>query len=1270
MDHRRGHVQDHYNFPIQELSIETLEGQLTDIFRQQNKTFKLNFSFGFALNDVDGEMRYFYPHNNETVLDQPVLIANLGDIRRLIDRLRETDILQTIFVQRPSTKWRVYRVTNVRWTVTRTGYPLGAPVNLPPYIGNLRSVINLTHDRMSGRPFSDNLCMFRCLAYDRVRDTKKIERTAQQLFGDYVNGRYSSETYPGTPMSEVGKVERHFSVSINVFQLNENGEVTFVRRSSERHERVVNLNLFENHLSFIKKLNTYSKKYRCRSCDKLFTSAFLVNRHEKTCETATKFVYPGGYHSVAATVHEQLENFGFIVDADDRHYPYFITYDFEAMLTKSDRYIQDHIPISCSICSNVPGYEAPHCIIDENNPDDLVTKFVDYLTDIQREAVERMTDRFRDILESMDEEIVDSDDDDDDNDDDIPTDRYRDRQMKRLRRRLQQYIDQIPVIGFNSARYDLNLIKTRLVKQLNMAEDKNSFVVKKCNQYMCISSERFRFIDISSFLAAGSSYDQFIKAYHPGEMRKGYFCYEFLDSPDKLDYPRLPPYESFFSELKQCNVLEEEFDAYNLLLDDGFSHADACKKMGIKQKPSSGREKYAELESIWARENMDTFRDYLAYYNNLDVEPFRDAVQRLLDYYIGDGVDVFKTCISVPGVARQLLFRSLGGAAHFSLFREEDKEIHQMLQRGIVGGPSIVFRRYHEKGVTRIRNGEMTCQSILGLDANALYLESISKPMPTGYYSVRREETGFTLERKNKYLKAIKWLDFVAFSENREIQHALNRNHEHRIGPYRVDGFDSVTNTVFEFDGCYYHSHNCIKNADPELRKKREAHSERRERYIISRGYEIRRIWECEFDEMARKNERLRKHCETYHRETERFKTMTMNQVLDFVRSEKIFGAVEVDIAVPPNLKDKFSEMSPIFANTDVPYECIGEYMQDIGERVGVSKKPRRLLVGGMRATKILLATPLLKWYMEHGLIVSRVYTVVEYQPRACFKRFTEEISDARRAGDADPTLAIVAETCKLKGNASYGSMLMRKDRHSDVKYIDSKEALFKSVNDKRFRKLSELGEEQYEIESSKKRINMDIPIQIGFFILQYAKLRMLAFYYDCLDKFWDRRDFELMAMDTDSFYMALSGTELESLVRPDMLAEYTSEKYSWFPDDRTAESKAYTRRTPGLMKEEMRGDVMVALCSKSYCVQNTSDAVTSKFSCKGINKRQLRHPIAMYRDVLFKKEVRSKVNRGFRVVNNQVVTYSQERCGFTSYYPKRKVLNDGIRTEPLDIVL
>ena len=55
----------------------------------------------------------------------------------------------------------------------------------------------------------------------------------------------------------------------------------------------------------------------------------------------------------------------------------------------------------------------------------------------------------------------------------------------------------------------------------------------------------------------------------------------------------------------------------------------------------------------------------------------------------------------------------------------------------MVGGPSIVFCRYAEKDVTKIRphiygDNAKTCKSVVGFDANSLYLYCLGDEMPCG----------------------------------------------------------------------------------------------------------------------------------------------------------------------------------------------------------------------------------------------------------------------------------------------------------------------------------------------------------------------------------------------------------------------------------------------------------------------------------------------------------------------------------------------------------
>ena len=78
-----------------------------------------------------------------------------------------------------------------------------------------------------------------------------------------------------------------------------------------------------------------------------------------------------------------------------------------------------------------------------------------------------------------------------------------------------------------------------------------------------------------------------------------------------------------------------------------------------------------------------------------------------------------------------------------------------------------------------------------------------------------------------------------------------------------------------------------------------------------------------------------------------------------------------------------------------------------------------------------------------------------------------------------------------------------------------------------------------YEIKEFKRTVMIKRPYQCGIALYQLAKLRMLEFYYDFLDKYFSRQDFELCYMDTDSFSLAMSG----EIVKPGMKQAYEAHK-------------------------------------------------------------------------------------------------------------------------------
>jgi len=230
---------------------------------------------------------------------------------------------------------------------------------------------------------------------------------------------------------------------------------------------------------------------------------------------------------------------------------------------------------------------------------------------------------------------------------------------------------------------------------------------------------------------------------------------------------------------------------------------------------------------------------------------------------------------------------------------------------------------------------------------------------------------------------------------------------------------------------CYWHGHQChlTKGKDKqfktynEIRKcsMRELREEtaKNSNYLRHLGYTVVEMYECEWQEMKAKDKTLQRFISTnFRRRLDKKSTMSEAEILAAVTSGELFGMVEVDIEVPPELKDHFAEMPPIFKNVDIRREDIGEHMREFAEANNLMSQPRRSLIGSYFRKKILLATPLLQWYLSHGLKVTKVYQVIQYWPDNCFLKFGKDVSDARRAGDADPDKAIIADTMKLLGKS------------------------------------------------------------------------------------------------------------------------------------------------------------------------------------------------------------------------------------------------------------
>jgi hypothetical protein len=388
--------------------------------------------------------------------------------------------------------------------------------------------------------------------YDDITKTYKgIE------YVDYYNHNYEDED-EYILSDEIEKVENHFKININVYtndkcnkEINEKtGEkernyiVEIDRRSMLKYDDTLNLMRYKNHFMFIKDLNQIRHCYRCKKCSKIFNNMEACNRHEKTCDELIKHTFVGGVYEESKSIFKKIiqknskfcfknemllgNEYSKLSKFKDIYYPYFCAYDFEAMvkplhLNDNDNKLKitcEHVPVSVSIFSNVPGYDIEPIFICNDNPEFLINEFTNQLYIISQKAKELLEPKYKQFFNCLQmlqraaevkhEAIC----------------KYADpyselvkysmlaiKGVESLQRQLQSWIETLPIIGFNSSKYDINLMKQYLFKSFNNINQTVSFSIKKANSYMSIKTDNLQFLDIRSYLAPNYSYDAFIKAY-------------------------------------------------------------------------------------------------------------------------------------------------------------------------------------------------------------------------------------------------------------------------------------------------------------------------------------------------------------------------------------------------------------------------------------------------------------------------------------------------------------------------------------------------------------------------------------------------------------------------------------------------------------------------------------------------------------------------------------------------------------------------------------
>lgn len=119
---------------------------------------------------------------------------------------------------------------------------------------------------------------------------------------------------------------------------------------------------------------------------------------------------------------------------------------------------------------------------------------------------------------------------------------------------------------------------------------------------------------------------------------------------------------------------------------------------------------------------------------------------------------------------------------------------------------------------------------------------------------------------------------------------------------------------------------------------------------------------------------------------------ISQQMLIDAVKEEEFFGFLEIDIFTPDNIKEQFRAVNyaTIFNKIAATKEMLSPEMISLCEANNVKfpLKPQLTLV--YEAKNYLLTSCMLKYYLEIGMIVTKIHSCIEYQRSQPLKKFIE----------------------------------------------------------------------------------------------------------------------------------------------------------------------------------------------------------------------------------------------------------------------------------------
>ena len=384
--------------------------------------------------------------------------------------------------------------------------------------------------------------------------------------------------------------------------------------------------------------------------------------------------------------------------------------------------------------------------------------------------------------------------------------------------------------------------------------------------------------------------------------------------------------------------------------------------------------------------------------------------------------------------------------------------------------------------------------------------------------------------------------------------------------------------------------------------------------------------------------------------------------------------AFNVDLHIPADKHEYLNGLCPAPELKEPTAEIISDFNKKAYEAThkGKFKSSKKLILDLCDKKDYICHVDNLRYYLKLGCVITKINYYVEFTQSKWLERYIMYNTELRTKATNDSD----KDKFKLMNNSVFGKQMEQVKKRRNFKLHCDENKIVKNLASSLTKQIHIFDENLFGFDKRKSSVLLNKPQYVGFCILELSKLVMYKYAYDYLYPRYGRDNVKPYYMDTDSLIFTVKTKnfykdmiedshmyDLSEYKEDHIIYDYVNEKFN---NDKKLVKEFMNRnkKVPAKFKDENTGGIItngLFIKSKCYYVKSTDNKEIKKN--KGVNKHIVKKELFKenYENSLKFDYQLNKTNIGFRSMDHNIYTVTQNKTCLNSLCDKVYILDDGI---------